>query len=69
MVFLLLFDSPPMHVRLGMPLPPCCPLTVFARLSSAAAAALQMNYNNKNLVAAMLVAGYDKLNGGQVGIL
>lgn len=28
---------------------------------------MQMNYNNKaNLVGAMLVAGYDKLNGGQV---
>lgn len=30
---------------------------------------LQMNYNNKaNLVGAMLVGGYDKLHGGQVGI-
>jgi hypothetical protein len=29
---------------------------------------LQMNYNNKaNLVGAMLVAGFDKTNGGQVG--
>lgn len=29
---------------------------------------LQMNYNNKaTLVGAMLVAGYDKTNGGQVG--
>ncbi len=28
---------------------------------------LQMNYNNKNmLVGALLVAGYDKHNGGQV---
>jgi hypothetical protein len=28
---------------------------------------LQMNYNNKNnLVGAMIVAGYDKHNGGQV---
>jgi hypothetical protein len=33
----------------------------------AAAALFQMNYNNKAmLVGAMLVAGYDKLNGGQV---
>lgn len=29
---------------------------------------LQMNYNNKaNLVGAMLVAGFDKTSGGQVG--
>jgi hypothetical protein len=31
--------------------------------------ALQMNYNNKNmLVGAMIVAGYDKHSGGQVGV-
>jgi hypothetical protein len=42
------------------------PCYVYAATS--AALLLQMNYNNKNnLVGALLVAGYDKHNGGQVG--
>jgi hypothetical protein len=45
----------------------CCPAAAAAAAVVAPVLLLQMNYNNKNnLVGDMIVAGYDKHNGGQV---
>jgi hypothetical protein len=49
----------PVYHLMCAPLPPLLLLLLLLPL--------QMNYNNKNnLVGAMIVAGYDKHNGGQV---